>query len=186
MLAVLLIGATAAAIGCSDAREAPLGPGEVSRHRAGPGTPVVVPVLQRVKPLAEDVTVRERIGWTGGTIRIAEAGLRVRIPAGAIPLEDRHRKIEITVTALKGGQVAYTFAPHGLTFRRPIEMVQESRFTTAPRGGFQRVVGAYFPDPSALGATTATVTEFRPTSFEKRRQLVWTAEHFSGYLLASQ
>ena len=110
----------------------------------------------------------------------------MKIPSGALELEDRET-IAITVTALAGGDVAYTFEPHGLTFREALTVEQDSRVTTEGKHPDKSALeGAYFRDPSLVHEGSALVSEFRPTSFDVNgHKLSWAVEHFSGYLLAS-
>ena len=96
----------------------------------------------------------------------------------------------ITVTALKGDEVAYTFQPHGLRFREPVRIEQEFRGTTAEgnRSLLEGVEGAYFPSVADLDVANgvASVLEFRPTSVDVTgSKIKFTVDHFSGYLIAS-
>lgn len=184
--------AAGAGFGCTDAREAPLVPsGEVSAARAGrtPPTPVLthVPVVQRTQPLLESVSVTAEIGKAGGVISLPEAGFALYIPQNALTPPARHNSVAITVTALRGLGIAYTFEPHGLTFRAPIYAVQDARGTRAlgPAGLLQTATGAYFAAESQLGEGVADVSEFQKTYLDARgSRYFWEIDHFSGYLLA--
>jgi hypothetical protein len=180
----LLLGSAMAAA-CSDLQESPLAPGGAAGDQSAE-TLTGVSVLQRLQPLDEAITATARVGRSGGKIEIPEAGLRVRIPSDALDLEGKET-IDITVTALAGSDVAYTFEPHGLTFREAITVEQDSRVTTEGKHPDKSVIeGAYFRDPSLLHEGSALVSEFRPTNFDVRGHKVsWPVEHFSGYLLAS-
>ncbi|HLL46028.1 MAG TPA: hypothetical protein VK399_04945 [Longimicrobiaceae bacterium] len=153
-------------------------------------TSMPVNVLQRTSPLTRDISVSAEIGKNGGSIEIREAGLRFIVPSNALVPPTRQKTVTITVTALKGDEVAYTFQPHGLQFREPVRIEQEFKGTTAERnrGLLEGVEGAYFPSVSDLDAVggVASVLEFRPTSVDVTgSRIKFTVDHFSGYLIAS-
>ncbi len=153
-------------------------------------TATPVDVLQRTSPLAQDITVSAAIGKSGGTIEIREAGLKFVVPSNALVPPSRQKTVTITVTALKGDEIAYTFQPHGLQFREPVRIEQEFKGTTAEgyRSLLEGVEGGYFPSVSDLDPTSgiASVLEFRPTSVDVTgSRIKFTTDHFSGYLIAS-
>lgn len=153
-------------------------------------TAMPVNVLQRTSPLPRDITVSAAIGKSGGTIEIREAGLRFVVPSNALVPPSRQKTVTITVTALKGDDVAYTFQPHGLQFREPVRIEQEFKGTTAEgnRSLLEGVEGAYFPSVTGLDPVSgiASVLEFRPTSVDVTgSRIKFTVDHFSGYLIAS-
>ncbi len=153
-------------------------------------TAMPVDVLQRTTPLARDITVSAAIGKSGGTIEIREAGLKFIVPSNALVPPSRQKTVTITVTALAGDEIAYTFQPHGLQFREPVRIEQEFRGTTAEgnRSLLEGVEGAYFPSVTDLDAVSgvASVMEFRPTSVDVTgSKIKFTTDHFSGYLIAS-
>ena len=192
-----VLAATAAfSYGCGEGA-APVGPAE---QPAGSllgtltgtvlETAVPVNVLQRTSPLARDISVSAEIGKSGGTIEIREAGLKFVVPSNALVPPSRQKTVTITVTALKGDEVAYTFQPHGLQFREPVRIEQEFKGTSAEgnRSLLEGVEGAYFPSVSDLDAVqgVASVLEFRPTSVDVTGSKIrFTVDHFSGYLIAS-
>jgi hypothetical protein len=187
LFGILLLGSAMTAA-CSDQQGNPVMPGGLTYDEVVDGSRdlTAVSVLQRLQPLDSAISVTAPIGWAGGKIEIPEAGLRVRIPAGALDLGKRE-SIDITVTALPGANVAYDFQPHGLRFREALTVEQDSRVTAEGRHPDKSALeGAYFPDPSLLGDGTAGVSEFRPTNFDVHgHRFSWGVEHFSGYLLAS-
>ena len=153
-------------------------------------TVVPVNVLQRTSPLTQDISVSAEIGKNGGTIEIREAGLKFVVPSNALDPPSSKRTVTITVTALKGDEVAYTFQPHGLRFREPVRIEQDFKGTTAEgdRSLLGGVEGAYFPSVADLDAAhgIASVLEFRPTSVDVTgNKIKFTVDHFSGYLIAS-
>ena len=80
--------------------------------------------------------------------------------------------------------VTYEFEPHGLVFQKAIRVEQDAGLTSLVTNLlFPRIRGAYFEgEPSG---STATVKEFRPTFVDLLRgRIIFTVEHFSGYLLA--
>ena len=82
--------------------------------------------LQRTTPLAAPITVSKVIGADGGTLSIPEAGVTVTVPRGALA-----QTTTITMTARAGSLVAYDFAPHGITFAKPLVFSQQLRGTNA-------------------------------------------------------
>jgi hypothetical protein len=185
---VLLLGSAAVAA-CTDSREAPFGAGAEASFSRAPGSPALtsVKVLKRLDPLAAPISVTQSIGNEGGRISIPEAGIQVDIPSKAIAGLGKKETVDITVTALRGRKVAYEFEPHGLQFKKPVRIIQDTRVTTEenhPSSSLPQ--GAYFPDPSLLGDSTASVSEFQATDVDRHgHKIVWSIEHFSGYLLAS-
>jgi hypothetical protein len=133
--------------------------------------------LQRKTPLAAPITVTKTIGWAGGYLSIPEAGVSVVVPVGALS-----SPTEITMTARAGSLVAYDFAPHGVTFDRPLVFTQDVRMTNA--GLLSTLKLGYYSDPSLLGSTTAVVSEII------NGVLSWLTgtftapiKHFSGYVV---
>ncbi len=60
----------------------------------------------------------------GGSIEIPQPGLRITVPANALPSD-----MTITVTAVPGRILAYEFAPHGVVFLKPLTFSQDLRRT---------------------------------------------------------
>jgi hypothetical protein len=156
-------------------------------------TPRDLFALGRFLPLNRDVVISRTISRSGGTIVLREAGVALRIPAGALASRTR-----ITVTAHAGDHVAYTFEPHGLQFAVPVEVAQLLIFTSAYAEDdvMRQLQGAYVPrgidDIGASGvATVAEVYPVRFRSFEPYNErfvptlATFQIGHFSGYMLAS-
>ena len=133
--------------------------------------------IRRTTPLAEPITVVKTIGWEGGYLSIPEAGVTVIVPAGALS-----SPTEITMTARAGSMIAYDFAPHGITFVRPLVFNQSLRGTNA--GLLSSLKLGYYSDPSLLGETTALVSELIG-GVVSRLTGTFTApiKHFSGYIV---
>lgn len=189
----LLLGLTLAASACSETPESP-------RLTAPAGTRPrqlleltttlsVVGVLTRSIPLANDISVTVPIGKEGGTIQIPEAGITVTFPQNALRPPARQNAVDVTVTAIKGDQVAYTFEPHGITFRSPVTVRQNLKGTNAYKlVSLLTMEGAYFPSLAdlSISTSTATVSEFQPTLVDiTNSKLTFTIDHFSGYLVAT-
>jgi hypothetical protein len=136
--------------------------------------------LQRTTPLASPITVAKTIGSTGGTLSIPQAGITVTIPAGALSAPTL-----ITMTARSGSLVAYDFAPHGITFARPLRFSQSLNGTNASILSAPFLHLGYYADDSLLGATGGLVSELLSGTVNL---LTWTftsnITHFSGYMVS--
>ena len=135
--------------------------------------------LQRTKALAAPITVTKSIGVEGGTLAIPEAGVTVVVPRGALSATTK-----ITMTARAGTLVAYDFAPHGITFAKPLVFTQQLRGTNASLLSAPLLRLGYYSDPSLLGKTTALVSELLGGTVNT---LSWSftssISHFSGYVV---
>lgn len=135
--------------------------------------------LQRSTPLASSITVVKTIGQSGGTLSIPAAGVTVVVPAGALSAATK-----ITMTARKGSLVAYDFAPHGITFAKPLVFTQQLSGTRATLANASLLKLGYYPDDSLLGKTTALVSEVIGGLVNL---LTWSfsapIKHFSGYII---
>jgi hypothetical protein len=136
--------------------------------------------LQRTQALAAPITVSKSIGPDGGTLAIPQAGVTVTVPRGALAATTT-----ITMTARAGTLVAYDFAPHGITFAKPLVFSQQLRGTnatllTAPLLGL-----AYYEDASLLTKTGGLVSQLLGGTVNT---LTWTftgsIPHFSGYMVS--
>jgi hypothetical protein len=143
----------------------------------------VVGLLKRTEPLTEALTASAVIGPQGGRLQIREAGLRVDFPRGAVSSPTR-----ITVTALRGSNVAYVFEPHGITFEEPVTISQSLRQTAAWKTPLaDHLQGSYFErllvDPTE---TFAHSLENRPARLKDlKTRLEFSIEHFSGYMVST-
>jgi hypothetical protein len=148
--------------------------------------------LRWAKPLGEPVSASEVIGPAGGDIKISELGFKISFPAGAVS-----KKTLITATAIAGGEVAFSFEPHGITFQAPAKIMQDLRMTTA--FGDDDVLSAvkrgYFSEQwsSTLlegSSSKVKVKEVENAAVDRTpsangRFVRFEVSHFSGYLLAS-
>jgi hypothetical protein len=180
------LAAAAALVALVAACEAPTAPaGGIRPAQARHATladPVQLAVLQRAEPLAAPLSASASIGAHGGRIAIREAGFSIRIPPRALPAG---APVTITVTALAGSDVAYSFAPEGLVFAADPVITQDLVKTTAfHHPETQNLLqGAWFQD-GALADGVAVVGELRPTSTDVHGwRSSWSVHHFSGYAL---
>jgi hypothetical protein len=143
-------------------------------------TTTTVTPLQRTKPLAKDLSASANIGALGGKLAIPGAGITVLVP----PLALTSTKL-VTVTALAGSNVAYTFEPHGTKFLVPLVVTQDLSNTQAKIGGLINPLSlfvGYFPDSNNI----LSVTELLNINLNLLNQTaVFTVTHFSGYIVAS-
>lgn len=137
-----------------------------------------VQAVGRLRPLTQDVTVRQVIGPEGGSINLPSHGFTLVVPAGAVAAPTA-----FAVKALAGRTVAYEFEPHGITFKAPLTFRQS--VVTTSLGWGQRVAGGYFPDRALINSTSgkAKVSEVLPAAVNGSfiEFHIW---HFSGYLVS--
>jgi hypothetical protein len=181
---LVVLGLAALAAACRDVTQPqPMSPSRP--HLTVYDPPIDVMVLQRTTPLAAPITASAIIDRSGGTISIPEAGFSISFPANAI---SGGRPTQITVTALPGSNVAYTFQPEGLVFHNDPMITQDLKGTQVFQDASLRnsLEGAYFPDSTYLGNGTARVKETRPTAVDINGwKMKWNVHHFSGYLASS-
>jgi hypothetical protein len=135
--------------------------------------------LQRTKPLAAPITGSKAIGSAGGTISIPAAGVTVVVPKGALK-----RTTTITMTARAGSLVAYDFAPHGITFAKPLQFKQQLKGTNASLLSAPLLSLGYYTDGGLLTQTGGLVSELLGGVVDV---LTWSFKasipHFSGYIV---
>ena len=186
-LAALAFGALALASCANDQ------PTAVSRPQASaPGAPsasllgsltslLSVNGLQRTTPLAAPITVSKAIGTDGGTLSIPEAGVTVFVPRGALT-----QPTTLTMTARAGSLVAYDFAPHGITFAKPLVFTQSLKGTNASLLTAPFLQLGYYQDANLLTKTGGLVSELLGGTLDT---LTWSftapIPHFSGYIVTS-
>lgn len=167
----LTVGLTAA---CADGPTAP-GSVPVEAEQALVTAGDHVRVIERERPLADDLSVTRTIGLLGGTIAIPEAGLSVLVPAGAVM-----RPTTITIVAPAGALVGYHFFPEGLSFALPLVAVQNLSGTNAPFLGSGLLAahfeGALSPEVEALELLPLSLLQSLGT---------FSIPHFSGYVVAT-
>ena len=136
--------------------------------------------VQRNVPLATPITVTKTIGSAGGTLSILAAGVTVTVPSGALSTPT-----VITMTARAGSLVAYDFAPHGITFAKPLVFTQKLAGTNASLLSVPFLKLGYYSDPRLLGQLGGLVSELISGSVNL---VSWTftsnITHFSGYMLS--
>jgi hypothetical protein len=144
----------------------------------------VVRLLKRTDKLSSDLSASGVIGPRGGHLRIDQAGIHVDFPRGAVKTPTL-----ITITAVRGRTVAYTFEPHGITFHKPVSVRQSLRNTTAWKDASfaAELQGAYF-ERLLVDRTESysRVLEHRGgTVKELGHMLEFSIEHFSGYMVST-
>lgn len=153
-----------------------------------PGIDTVL-VLKRPFLLAKDVSVSADIGPQGGEIKINEAGAKIDFPPGALRENTR-----ITMTAKAGWNVAYEFAPHGITFDKPVKIQQDLKYTLAYRmkdaksltaGYYQQDLNGSFLDRWKLFARVSELRHVDVDHPANPRVAKFYIYHFSGYLMSS-
>lgn len=138
--------------------------------------------ITRNTPLANDVSWSFTVGSGGATSSNSAVGLTISFPSGAVS-----SPTVITVTALKGSAVAYSFAPHGIQFSRSVVLTQKLQGTSVGTQLLPVLSGAYFAsNEDLLGNGTALVSEvLSGLTNPLTRTFSFPIEHFSGYLVAS-
>jgi len=117
------------------------------------------------------------MGKGGGKIKTGIIGVTLEVPKGAI----RGPKVEISMTVLAGDGIAFSFAPHGLEFRKPVKLIVDlSKVEEADAPTLGQPVAIYFEGESA---STVQGKEVLPLEF-KNGNTIAKLFHFSGYLLA--
>ena len=128
------------------------------------------------------------IGPNGGTLSIPGAGFTIVFPKGALA-----RATTITITSNGDGYVGYDMLPHGLRFAVPV-------IVTQGLAGIENLTDALFcaylapgEDIAADGTAIAAEIEKSTTKYDARSAgdrakaavQIWTLNHFSRYILAS-
>lgn len=150
-----------------------------------PGGALVHPV-RRQQPMARDVSWSFDVDERGSTVRHAQTGLTITVPAGAVS-----GPTHITVFALRGAPLAYRFEPHGLQFAQPIQLTQSLHglLLGSASQPIPQLFAGYFADDSlAADSTTgnARVMEILPVQIDVRgHNAILSVRHFSGYTVAS-
>ena len=197
--------ATAVIAGCADrapsAPSAPLTPATVQPSNSLLGgliggvvgtltklVNVVVSLLTRPAPLAQDITWSFDAGPGGVISANRAAGLSVTVPAGALS-----QNVRITVTVKAGNVYNYQFAPEGLQFAKPVVITQDvsnnsllGDLVGGLLGSSKTPRGAYYASPTLQydpNTGTATVNEFEPT-ISGAGYVSFQIKHFSGYTIA--
>ncbi len=186
--AALAAVALAAVSACSSDRL--LGPTEAAV--AAPARPApavlasfgVIPktALLRTTTLKKAISKSAKFTQEGGTLAIPELGVTLTVPPAAFAA----KTLTITVTALAGNAVAYTFEPHGTQFLRPLSLSQDLATTTwATNRSFLLLGGGYFKDAAQVNTITgaALVDETLPVAVVGTRTFM-SLWHFSGYMIS--
>jgi hypothetical protein len=155
-------------------------------------------ILYRVEPLKMDVSVTGEIEVEdGGWLSLPKAGIKVYIPSDALSEELWGEDVQITLTALAGDYVAWEFAPHGMSFTKPVKIYVDKSMTQDPptvritwdgsRALLPDYLGVYYTGDGSQGGVVPEETF--PVYYEKDWNggwLVFETEHFSGYAIAGE
>ena len=145
------------------------------------GVQRTVYVLRRKRALEEPITVSATIGFAGGKLSIPEAGLAVDVPVGALLFPTK-----ISVTALRGENVAYEFGPHGQFFLKRIIISQALHDTYSLNSTPQYRAAYFLDDPTSWQQAVVNVIELLTTTYDRKGQTArFGVVHFSGYLMSS-
>ena len=140
--------------------------------------------VRRETPLLADESWSFDVDQSGTVDRHPSTGLTITVPAGAV-----HASTHITVTALKGGSLAYRFEPHGLQFALPLQLTQALRGVRLKQPlVVPQLFAGYFADDSLPTdqAGDARVIEILPVQIDiTSHSAVLQIRHFSGYTVAS-
>ena len=178
----LTMAAACAMVACGDRMPTEMTVESAAQPTSSARTSEVVGLLKRTEPLTESLSATAVIGPRGGRLQIRDAGVRVDFPRGAVSTPTR-----ITVTALRGGNVAYLFEPHGITFNTPVTISQSLQGTAAWKTSLaDSLGGSYFErllvDPTESYAHSL---EKRPARLkDSKTRLEFSIEHFSGYMVS--
>ena len=144
------------------------------------GTLNLVAGARRNTPLPAAITTSATIGAAGGTLSIPAAGVTVTVPAGAVS-----SPVVFTMTARAGSLLAYDFAPHGITFAKPLVFKQNLVGTNVSLLTANLLKLGYYSDPSLLTSAGGAVSELIAGAVNLTN---WTftssIQHFSGYMVA--
>jgi hypothetical protein len=145
-----------------------------------------------VHPIRRETALTQSQSWSfdvgpaGTTVSNGATGLTIMVPPGAV-VAPTH----ITVTALKGGPIAYQFEPHGLQFAVPLQLTQSLRVAKLPTRSVLNAklfVGYFGTDSLVTDSATGAVrvTEILPVLVDVRgNAAVLSIHHFCGYTVAS-
>ncbi|MEO6446716.1 MAG: hypothetical protein ABIZ91_13235 [Gemmatimonadaceae bacterium] len=143
-------------------------------------------LLGRTVGIPFDLTVTAAIGPAGGTLSIPQVGFTLVVPPGAVS-----STVNFSATALAGIAVAYEFAPHGITFLKPLHFRQRLAGTS---GSLASLEGGYFQNRAQVNVAnlTASLNETMPATIVQSSSasaggssVVFDIWHFSGYLVSS-
>lgn len=138
--------------------------------------------LKWTTPLAAPITRSFHVTNAGGTFEFPETGLKLIVPANALP----GSSLTITATALAGAGVAYSFEPHGTVFRKKLVFSQSLAPTTHSYSLFSLGLGGgYFANDSQVNSLTGVVrvNELLPATVLSNR-VRFNIDHFSGYMVS--
>jgi ZU5 domain len=185
-VAIGLVAVVAVTAGCSDGAT-PMEPFNSARIqipnalRSLSSATEVVKVLERTTALESDIVRSEVIGQAGGVINLPETGLRLIVPEGAVSVPT-----VMSVRALAGALVAYSFEPHGLKFALPLTVEQSLLETKVPDGS-QVTARGYSSSDSNIDWENARAEVPQVGRVERQQSagsIRFEVTNFSGYLVS--
>jgi len=143
--------------------------------------PVHAPGLTWSVPLGTGLTVTKLMGPAGGWLTIPQSGGALFVPEGALA-----DTVTITMSVHNGRVVAYDFAPHGITFLRPLFLYQKLTHTSLTHAAASKLSLGYYPDSATVDNAGAVITEKNEGWFNRADDSFtsWIG-HFSGYMVAT-
>ncbi len=118
----------------------------------------------------------------GGKLEIKELGFKIDVPKGAILTDS----LRVTVTALEGRAVAYSFEPHGTLFVLPVSIEQGLNSTSwknnKGKGLFNVGYFAHDWQVNSLSGN-ALINDVLPAWLDQDK-LYFDVFHFSGYMVS--
>ena len=188
-----LLGLSAAialiAVACTDSAHSPTAPVTSGSAKAGKLLGLqLLPPVHRTTPLAAPVSWSFTATPWGTVSSNSAVGLTVIVPYGALSTTQT-----ITVTALPGNAVAYSFEPH-LVFNRPVTLKQnlsgtDAGLLTSLVGGLLLSGGHFTGDNLEIdGNGLALLDETVPANILSgllSRSASFNVGHFTGWILAS-
>jgi hypothetical protein len=179
---ILGLAAVSAGVACGDRASTEPNVPEASPANRSSTADDIVQLLKRDDALPA-LSESGIIGPKGGRLAIERAGVTIEFARGAVTAPTR-----ITVTALRGQNVAYRFEPHGITFKAPVVIQQSLRHTRAWKNEALAAAlqGSYFERLLVDKTETfARSLERRPGKLKSSLKLLeFTIEHFSGYIVS--
>lgn len=129
--------------------------------------------------LTRTYTVQNTVG---SILDFPEVGLKVLVPSGALPTPT----MAITITALPGRGVAYSFQPHGTVFLKPLVVQQDLLMTSWAGNTGVAIMGAgYFASDDQVNSLTGVVLlNEQLTAKIIDHRLYFVVRHFSGYMVS--
>ncbi len=171
IIAATTVAASLALGGCTESSfpTQPVDAPAFFSHEPAPG----FSVIRRDVPLSSDRSVTRTLGPEGGELDLPAAGVRLRIPAGALA-----QPTEITLRARAGSAIAFELAPGGLELDVAATIEVDAAGTNAevlvagaePGSTLEGVLGVIFED--AREGAVEPVGVLRPVRSDRHNGIV--------------